>query len=145
MTPTIIILINNTRTHNCASSSYIFKKKKKRKVPKVIEYCKKHIEAPKPDDRASSAGDELKAWDSDFVKVDQATLFDFILKRPFLLFLWFFFFFFFGLLIFILGLLVIIFKNGLLLLPPKASSHFHKSPKILLSLSVSNSLRFSSL
>nr|KJB17604.1 hypothetical protein B456_003G007300 [Gossypium raimondii] len=46
-------------------------------LAKVIEYCKKHVEAPKTDDR--SADDELKSWDADFVKVDQATLFDLIL------------------------------------------------------------------
>ena len=48
-------------------------------LSKVIEYCKKHVEAPKSDDRSTSVDDELKAWDTDFVKVDQATLFDLIL------------------------------------------------------------------
>ena len=51
-------------------------------LAKVIEYCKKHVDAA-----ASAAGsssscavdDDLKAFDSDFVKVDQATLFDLIL------------------------------------------------------------------
>uniref|UniRef100_A0A803NKW2 SKP1 component POZ domain-containing protein n=1 Tax=Cannabis sativa TaxID=3483 RepID=A0A803NKW2_CANSA len=52
-------------------------------LSKVIEYCKKHVEAPKVDDRASSVDDELKSWDTDFVKVDQATLFDLILVRFF--------------------------------------------------------------
>ena len=65
-------------------------------LSKVIEYCKKHVDAaPKSassaaaanpaaaDDRASStADDDLKAWDNDFVKVDQATLFDLILVCP---------------------------------------------------------------
>ena len=50
-------------------------------LAKVIEYCKKHVEAPKTDDRA--ADDELKNWDSDFVKVDQVTLFDLILVSRF--------------------------------------------------------------
>ncbi|KAK4853945.1 hypothetical protein QYF36_016754 [Acer negundo] len=40
-------------------------------LSKVIEYCKKHGESPKSDD--------LKAWDAEFVKVDQDTLFDLIL------------------------------------------------------------------
>ncbi|KAE8655948.1 SKP1-like protein 1B [Hibiscus syriacus] len=53
------------------------------KIPaKVIEYCKKHVEATKTDDR--SADDELKSWDADFVKVDQATLFDLILAANYL-------------------------------------------------------------
>nr|DAD46739.1 TPA_asm: hypothetical protein HUJ06_016676 [Nelumbo nucifera] len=46
---------------------------------KVIEYCKKHVETPRTDDR--TADEELKNWDAEFVKVDQATLFDLILVR----------------------------------------------------------------
>ncbi|CAK7346146.1 unnamed protein product [Dovyalis caffra] len=53
-------------------------------LSKVIEYCKKHVETPKSDDRPSSADDDLKAWDTEFVKVDQATLFDLILAANFL-------------------------------------------------------------
>ncbi|GKU90139.1 hypothetical protein SLEP1_g4179 [Rubroshorea leprosula] len=53
-------------------------------LSKVIEYCKKHVEASKSEDRATSADEELKAWDSDFVKVDQATLFDLILAANYL-------------------------------------------------------------
>ncbi|KAJ6392331.1 hypothetical protein OIU77_026145 [Salix suchowensis] len=45
----------------------------------VTEYCKKHVESPKSDDRPSSADDDLKSWDAEFVKVDQATLYDPIL------------------------------------------------------------------
>ncbi|WJZ83449.1 hypothetical protein VitviT2T_003131 [Vitis vinifera] len=56
-------------------------------LAKVIEYCKKHVETPKAEEHA--VNDELKAWDADFVKVDQATLFDLILVR--LLNLFFFF------------------------------------------------------
>ncbi|GAB4847578.1 SKP1-like protein 1A [Ancistrocladus abbreviatus] len=51
-------------------------------LAKVIEYCKKHVETPKTEDRA--AEEELKAWDADFVKVDQATLFDLILAANYL-------------------------------------------------------------
>jgi S-phase kinase-associated protein 1 len=46
-------------------------------LAKVIEYCKKHVEATNPDERTSD--EDLKAWDAEFVKVDQATLFDLIL------------------------------------------------------------------
>lgn len=59
-------------------------------LSKVIEYCKKHVEAAaaaaatKSSDGVSLGGeraidDDLKAWDAEFVKVDQATLFDLIL------------------------------------------------------------------
>ncbi|KAJ8772533.1 hypothetical protein K2173_027710 [Erythroxylum novogranatense] len=53
-------------------------------LSKVIEYCKKHVETPKSDDRMSSVDDEFKAWDAEFVKVDQATLFDLILAANYL-------------------------------------------------------------
>ncbi|XP_034931558.1 SKP1-like protein 1B [Populus alba] len=53
-------------------------------LAKVIEYCKKHVESPKSDDRPSCAADDLKAWDTEFVKVDQATLFDLILAANYL-------------------------------------------------------------
>ncbi|KAK1297086.1 SKP1-like protein 1A [Acorus calamus] len=53
-------------------------------LSKVIEYCKKHVEvAPKTgEDRTQE--EELKAWDVDFVKVDQGTLFDLILAANYL-------------------------------------------------------------
>ncbi|KAK4751315.1 hypothetical protein SAY87_004797 [Trapa incisa] len=37
-------------------------------LSKVLEYCKKHTESPKP------TTEELKAWDAGFVKVDTGTL-----------------------------------------------------------------------
>ncbi|KAI9182672.1 hypothetical protein LWI28_027710 [Acer negundo] len=43
---------------------------------KVIEYCKKHVD--------SGDDDDITAWDADFVKVDQATLFDLILAANYL-------------------------------------------------------------
>ncbi|KAI8029794.1 SKP1-like protein 1A [Camellia lanceoleosa] len=51
-------------------------------LAKVIEYCKKHVQVSKTQDR--SAEDDLKTWDSDFVKVDQPTLFDLILAANYL-------------------------------------------------------------
>ncbi|XP_010935123.1 SKP1-like protein 1 [Elaeis guineensis] len=60
-------------------------------LSKVIEYCKKHVDAAAAsskstvDDTSSKIVDEeLKTWDADFVKVDQATLFDLILAANYL-------------------------------------------------------------
>lgn len=41
----------------------------------VIEYCKEHVE---------KTDDELKEWDAEFMKVDQARLYDLILAANFL-------------------------------------------------------------
>ncbi|KAL3031704.1 hypothetical protein AAZX31_02G043500 [Glycine max] len=77
---------------NCADSGIPLPNVTSKILAKVIEYCKKHVEANCADEKPSE--DELKAWDADFVKVDQATLFDLILVRISLLY--FFFFSFFG-------------------------------------------------
>ncbi|KAK4429414.1 SKP1-like protein 1A [Sesamum alatum] len=60
-------------------------------LSKVIEYCKRHVDAAaaasKADDKLASTAatdDDLKAFDADFVKVDQATLFDLILAANYL-------------------------------------------------------------
>ncbi|XP_047959829.1 SKP1-like protein 1A [Salvia hispanica] len=59
-------------------------------LSKVIEYCKRHVDAAasatNADDKLASAvsDEELKAFDVDFVKVDQATLFDLILAANYL-------------------------------------------------------------
>ena len=48
----------------------------------VIEYSKFHVEANKKvDDKPAKSEDDIKAWDAEFVKVDQSTLFDLILVR----------------------------------------------------------------
>ncbi|KAA3462825.1 SKP1-like protein 1A [Gossypium australe] len=46
-------------------------------LSKVIDYGQKHVDAATGKENISV--DELKAWDDDFVKVDQKTLFDLIL------------------------------------------------------------------
>ncbi|KAK9990127.1 hypothetical protein SO802_025112 [Lithocarpus litseifolius] len=51
-------------------------------LAKVIEYCKKHVESTCADERTSD--EDLKAWDTEFVRVDQATLFDLILAANYL-------------------------------------------------------------
>ncbi|KAL1533363.1 SKP1-like protein 1A [Salvia divinorum] len=59
-------------------------------LSKVIEYCKRHVDAAasvtNAEDKLASAvsDEELKAFDVDFVKVDQATLFDLILAANYL-------------------------------------------------------------
>ncbi|XP_009420815.2 SKP1-like protein 1A [Musa acuminata AAA Group] len=57
-------------------------------LAKVVEYCKKHVDAAarssSSDDAPSVTEDDLKTWDADFVKVDQATLFDLILAANYL-------------------------------------------------------------
>ncbi|KAF7087980.1 hypothetical protein CFC21_091136 [Triticum aestivum] len=61
-------------------------------LSKVIEYCKKHVQADsKPADASSSTStaapspvEDLKSFDAEFVKVDQATLYDPILAANYL-------------------------------------------------------------
>ncbi|GIL70464.1 hypothetical protein Vretimale_3616 [Volvox reticuliferus] len=55
-------------------------------LAKVIEYSKYHVEAEKKgtDDKPAKTEDEIKRWDEEFVKVDQATLFDLILAANYL-------------------------------------------------------------
>ncbi|XP_074310407.1 SKP1-like protein 1A [Silene latifolia] len=62
-------------------------------LSKVIEYCKKHVDAAaaKNTDTTTTSisttavgDDELKKWDEEFVKVDQSTLFDLILAANYL-------------------------------------------------------------
>mmetsp|Transcript_2861 Transcript_2861/g.4544 ORF Transcript_2861/g.4544 Transcript_2861/m.4544 type:complete len:158 (-) Transcript_2861:890-1363(-) len=49
-------------------------------LAKVIEYCKYHVGAKK----SETSEDETKAFDTEFVKVDQATLFELILAANYL-------------------------------------------------------------
>jgi hypothetical protein len=54
-------------------------------LAKVIEYCKKHVEAVSDKEKnvtgVTEKDESLKSWDTEFVKVDQNTLFDLILVR----------------------------------------------------------------
>ncbi|XP_059065400.1 SKP1-like protein 1B [Cryptomeria japonica] len=54
-------------------------------LAKVMEYCKYHVEAAKTSEEKSAISEEdVKKWDQEFVKVDQATLFDLILAANYL-------------------------------------------------------------
>lgn len=56
-------------------------------LAKVIEYCNRHVQSSPnstSESDAAPAVDDLKAFDADFVKVDQATLFDLILAANYL-------------------------------------------------------------
>eukprot|EP00877_Chromochloris_zofingiensis_P008852 jgi/Chrzof1/421/Cz01g15090.t1 len=53
-------------------------------LAKVIEYCRFHVEANKKTDDKPKTEDDVKQFDTEFVKVDQATLFDLILAANYL-------------------------------------------------------------
>ncbi|XP_061358978.1 SKP1-like protein 1B isoform X1 [Gastrolobium bilobum] len=67
---------------DCADSGIPLPNVTSKILAKVIEYCKKHVEAASSDEKPSD--EDLKAWDAEFVKVDQATLFDLILAANYL-------------------------------------------------------------
>ncbi|KAK4340479.1 hypothetical protein RND71_041941 [Anisodus tanguticus] len=68
---------------DCANTSIPLPNVTSKILAKVIEYCKRHVDAAvKTDDKASE--DDLKTFDADFVKVDQGTLFDLILAANYL-------------------------------------------------------------
>ena len=82
----IVALESQTIRHmiedDCADSGIPLPNVTSKILAKIIEYCKKHVEATSSDEKISE--DDLKAWDADFVKVDQATLFDLILAANYL-------------------------------------------------------------
>ncbi|XP_015089135.1 SKP1-like protein 1B [Solanum pennellii] len=51
-------------------------------LAKVIEYCKRHVEVSKAEDK--TAKEDLKTFDAEFVKVDQGTLFNLMLAANYL-------------------------------------------------------------
>ncbi|XP_061358980.1 SKP1-like protein 1A [Gastrolobium bilobum] len=67
---------------DCADSGIPLSNVTSKILAKVIEYCKKRVEATSSDEKPSD--EDLKAWDANFVKVDQATLFDLILAANYL-------------------------------------------------------------
>eukprot|EP00253_Pinus_taeda_P009151 PITA_09151 len=54
-------------------------------LSKVIEYCKYHVDAQNPaHEKSAISEDKIKTWDEEFIKVDQATLFDLMLAANYL-------------------------------------------------------------
>ncbi|XP_075521010.1 SKP1-like protein 1B [Primulina tabacum] len=74
---------------NCADTTIPLPIVTSKILAKVIEYCKRHVESAAKDssDAVSTdkvVDDDLKNFDTEFVKVDQGTLFDLILAANYL-------------------------------------------------------------
>jgi S-phase kinase-associated protein 1 len=69
---------------NCADSGIPLPNVTGKILAKVIEYCKKHVQGASSEEGKPLNEDDLKAWDLDFVKVDQDTLFKLILAANYL-------------------------------------------------------------
>ncbi|XP_057761355.1 SKP1-like protein 1B [Arachis stenosperma] len=67
---------------DCADSGIPLPNVTSKILAKVIEYCKKHVDAAASEEKPSEKN--LQMWDAEFVKVDQATLFDLILAANYL-------------------------------------------------------------
>ncbi|KAK2439738.1 SKP1 protein 1B [Trifolium repens] len=70
--------IKNMIEDNCAGTGIPVPNVTGKILAMVIEYCKKHVEVASSEEGKSLTEDELKAWDKDFINVDQATLLDII-------------------------------------------------------------------
>ncbi|XP_057541583.1 SKP1-like protein 1B [Amaranthus tricolor] len=84
-----VVLESQTIKHmvedDCADSVIPLPNVTSKILAKVIEYCKKHVDSPKSsENNVRQVDEELKTWDADFVRVDQATLFDLILAANYL-------------------------------------------------------------
>ncbi|XP_010536422.1 PREDICTED: SKP1-like protein 1A [Tarenaya hassleriana] len=91
----VVALESQTIKHmvedDCADNGIPLPNVTSKVLAKVIEYCKKHVDAAAANNSEDCVGgsaggdkDDLKAWDAEFVKVDQATLFDLILAANYL-------------------------------------------------------------
>ncbi|GAU23872.1 hypothetical protein TSUD_369800 [Trifolium subterraneum] len=84
----VIALESQTIKHmiedNCADTGIPLPVVTGKILAKVIEYCKKHVQGASSEEEKPQNDDDLKAWDLDFVKVDQATLFELILAANYL-------------------------------------------------------------
>jgi Skp1 family, tetramerisation domain len=95
--PEVVAMESQTIRHmiedDCAENSIPLPNVNSKILSKVIEYCKKHVAAAEAAiskataeegatataSASKTSDEELKAWDAEFVKVDQGTLFDLIL------------------------------------------------------------------
>ncbi|TXG71600.1 hypothetical protein EZV62_000179 [Acer yangbiense] len=78
-------MIKHVIMDDCVEDGILLPEVTSKILSKVIKYYKKHVESPKLDDCATGAVDgDLKAWDVEFVKVDQDTIFDLILAANYL-------------------------------------------------------------
>ncbi|XP_048547898.1 SKP1-like protein 1 isoform X2 [Triticum urartu] len=84
----------------CADNAIPLPNVNSKTLSMVIEYCNKHVQAsPKPADSGAAADasssasaaaaapaptEDMKSWDAEFIKVDQAILFDLILAANYL-------------------------------------------------------------
>ncbi|XP_057490044.1 SKP1-like protein 1B [Actinidia eriantha] len=71
---------------NCTDSGIPLPNVTSQILSKVIEYCKRHTQAPPKSELGinGSDDDEVKNFDKEFVKVDHGTLFDIILAANYL-------------------------------------------------------------
>ncbi|MCH82173.1 SKP1-like protein 1B-like [Trifolium medium] len=67
--------IKHMIVENCADEGIPLPNVTSKILTKVIEYCKKHVEVARSEEEKSCSNEnDLKAWDADFVKVDNDTL-----------------------------------------------------------------------
>ncbi|MFS8025165.1 putative S-phase kinase-associated protein [Helianthus anomalus] len=80
----VVALESQTIKHmiedDCANTTIPLPNVTSKIISKVIEYCKKHVESADK----KTAEEDLKNFDSEFVKVDKDTLFDLILAANYL-------------------------------------------------------------
>ncbi|KAF5778544.1 putative S-phase kinase-associated protein [Helianthus annuus] len=83
----VVALESQTIKHmiedDCANTTIPLPNVTSKIISMVIEYCKKHVDSAKNEDK-KTAEEDLKNFDSEFVKVDKDTLFDLILAANYL-------------------------------------------------------------
>ncbi|OMO85855.1 SKP1 component [Corchorus capsularis] len=75
--------IKNMIEDDCADSEIPLPNVNSKTLSKVLEYCKKHVAGDKGTEK-KAAEDDMKTWDTNFVQVDQNTLYDLILAANYL-------------------------------------------------------------